>query len=239
MKRQDDRPDPSKPVTSADAIGQEGRAELPPRAPFDPPVRDPNVLAILKGLNPSVTPIPMEIATTDGELAATFAAGPRGVRRGEPTPAPEASVVVRDESPPPQARAKAARASADEGTGENLNTTFRLRPSRGPNVLPLVAGLLVVGVGVAFWLNRTSVVPEPATAASVVAPVVTTSSRATVPSTAVAPSTTPAPPPTVIVAPALPEAVAAPSVSAAPATAPTVKPPKPVKKKEEEPERVL
>jgi hypothetical protein len=226
MKRQDPQLDPSE---NGPADADASRAPL---APFAPPVRDAGVLALLKGLNPPEVPVPTETASTDGELSASFAAGPREAPSAQSTPAPEASVVVGPDRTPDGARKKKSKPPSPE----QLSTTFRLRPSQQSLVVPVALAMLVGGGGAGLWIwGRTS---APTT---IPAPIVVSVPTATVP----VPSLPPVPP----IAPAVTAAGSDPPADtaraqpapAASASVPTAKPskPAPTRRKEDEPDRVL
>lgn len=139
MKSQDDRPD-------ASSDGAKGRDPTPLPAPFEPPVRDPGVRALLKGLQSSATPEPMQIPTTDGESSASFAGAPREVPLAMPTPAPEARVVVDPNAPVKKTKRKPSR--------DQLVSTFRNRPRQGLPLVPIAAAGVVV-LGVLVWVMKT------------------------------------------------------------------------------------
>jgi hypothetical protein len=143
MTRQDQENDPSSPP-------QADSAEGVPRAAFDPPIENPAVVALLKGLKPSVTPEPMQVAATDGEISASFAGGPRplppGHKDAETADGPNVVVDL-----------KAAVKKADP---DKLDTTFRIRGRRRALTLPLAVLVLVMGGGIAAWLGRTTATGE-------------------------------------------------------------------------------
>jgi hypothetical protein len=162
MKQHDEQNDPSKPAQPGDAAASRDADEAAPRAPFAPPVTNPSVLSILNGLNPSVTPVPMDIATTDGEMAASYAGAPRRAPIAEETPAPQASVVVRASTPPGQRKKKAS-------SPDRVDTTFRIRPRQGSLGVQIAVGVVVGGILVAVWLGRIVVHPPPPPTAPVMA----------------------------------------------------------------------
>jgi hypothetical protein len=85
MRRGDHPTDPGRPPDTDPGPEPE---VAPPPAPFDPPIDNPDVVALLKGLNASrvAHPIPKEIPTTDGELTATWSAVAHEVPVAHPTP---------------------------------------------------------------------------------------------------------------------------------------------------------
>jgi hypothetical protein len=203
MKGHDDRPDAS----AEEGKGRED-AGTPPPAPFDPPVRDPAVLALLKGLRSSATPEPMQIPTTDGELSASFTGAPREAPRAVATPAPEARVVVDP---------KAGKKAKPKPSPEQLASTFRNRPGKGPPLVPIAGALLVVVIAGAWFLRGRETTPEMAVAPP--APVTTT-----VPAAISPPSPAPVLP---IVEPPAPvgPATRASAVAASPAPTPSAREP--------------
>ncbi len=68
--------------------------EPDPRMPLRAPTDDAQLRSLLDGLSASRAPAPVETATTDGDLAAKYAAGPGSPAPRYPTPAPQASVIV-------------------------------------------------------------------------------------------------------------------------------------------------
>ncbi len=206
-------------------------------------MRDPGVLALLKGLNPSVTPVPMEVSTTDGELAASFAGKPRAAVQGVATPSPEEAVIIREGDPTPR---------KPEASRERIDTTFRMRDTKPSPVLPLALAALVACAVVAFWLTRSSSVEAvlPAPTLPVVAAQAPAPSPAPDPARApnpdrdpsLSPAPAPAPAPSLDLAPdpAMPGRAAA-SPQAAPVPPPAARPAKgsPSRRKEDEPERTL
>ena len=143
MTRQDDHEGGSKAQVPAAAVDAASQSDRTPLAPFEPPVRDPGVLALLKGLNPSVTPLPTQVQTTDGEMSAKFSGGPRALPQGGEMPSPEALVVVN-----PDAAGEKKKAPPDPGS---LESTFRNRPRKVSPMVP-VAIALVAAVGVGVWM---------------------------------------------------------------------------------------
>jgi hypothetical protein len=164
MKGQDDRPD----APAEDGKAGEDGGSLPP-APFDPPVRDPAVLALLKGLRSSATPEPMQIPTTDGELSASFTGAPRGVPRAVATPSPEARVVVDP---------KGGKKAKPKPSPEQLASTFRNRPGKGPPLVPVAGAALVVVIAGAWFLRGRETTPD--APVTVQAPPLTTTAPAAV-----------------------------------------------------------
>jgi hypothetical protein len=235
MKGRDDNQSPPDPKTSG-ASETTGGA-LPPRAPFEPPVADQQVVALLKGLHTSNTPVPIEVSSSDGERSASFTRGPREIPRGVKTPPSEPPVVVQspqDPSPPVE--------DASQGRPEDrVATTFRIRPARSSWRGPLWAAALLVGVLVAaaavrFFVSE-SAVPDSASAPDprhATAPAVPSAQPAPPPT-----STAQQPAPTASEAPAAPDPARASPTRATPST--SVNPAKspPSRRKEDEPERVL
>jgi hypothetical protein len=244
MTRQDDQSDPSNPAPPSDRA----KDEAAPRAPFQPPVSNPSVLAILKGLNPSVTPVPMEVSSTDGELSASFTSSLREAPHREPTPVPEASVVVRKSVlPDAQPKRSSKNAAGSKESKEALTTTFRIRPTDRSSAVVVIVAVLVVGVGIAAWLGRSAALDGIKTPPAQASAPPSANAAPRAPAPPIAPS--PIPPP-----PQAPEAIppanatdpavtapAPPSPKAAPSSTPAVKPTKdsPSRRKEDEPERVL
>jgi hypothetical protein len=144
MTRQDQENDPSSPP-------QADSAEGVPRAAFDPPIENPAVVALLKGLKPSVTPEPMQVAATDGEISASFAGGPRPLPPGhkDAETADGPNVVVDLKAAP-----------VKKADPDKLDTTFRIRGRRRALTLPLAVLVLVMGGGIAAWLGRTTATGE-------------------------------------------------------------------------------
>jgi hypothetical protein len=71
-----------------------GEPALPP-APYDPPeTSDAELNHLLSRLNPPRAPRPIDLPTTDGDLAARYHAGARPLPVGTKTPAPEANVQL-------------------------------------------------------------------------------------------------------------------------------------------------
>lgn len=204
MTNQDEKPQGSKdeaaPAGEADSSGPVSV----PRAPFAPPVRDPNVLALLNGLNPSVTPVPFQTATTDGELSAKYEGAPREAPPGAETPQPEPGVVL---APPPPEKKK--KPPPDPAT---LESTFRNRPKPFSATVPVAIALLLIVAGVALWALRGDTPP--------VANTLPTSTKPT--ATAIPMST--APPAPWESAPVPATASAAPAVPSAPRSTPTATP---------------
>jgi len=157
MKERDEKDDASNPAKAGGGRPAPEQNEPAPRAPFAPPVTNPSVLSILNGLNPSVTPVPMAIATTDGEMAASYSGGPRRAPIAEETPAPQASVLV---STPPAKK-------KGPPSPDRVDTTFRIRPRKGSLGVQIAVGVVVGGVLVAVWLGRTTSAHAPAPSPSV------------------------------------------------------------------------
>jgi hypothetical protein len=202
MKRQDQDSDPSA-VTGGPAAGPSSGGDVP-RASFDPPIDNPSVVALLKGLKDSATPEPMNVAMTGGEASAKFVAGPRALPAGHDAETADGPNVVVN----PNAGRKKSPAKQD--------STFRIRGRRSSLTLPLAVIVIVTGAGIASWLGRSSARPAPASP----------SGRASTTATAFAPVASPeypAPPIAETAAPPpLPSAVS----SAPPPSTTSPKPPK-------------
>ncbi len=257
MPSQDDREDPSAAPAEGAPRPASAAEPQPPRAPFAPPVTDPNVLALLNGLSPSVTPPPVQVAGSSGDLAAKFTSPPRSVPGTLPgvggPGADEAKVIIDPDAAPakpmPRVRARARAADAETVDGPDrrergeIDTTFRIRGSNASWAVPLTVLVVVSGIVVAVWLGRSGVEPaprvtSPVASPSVVVPVLPDPRAVAVPtltSSVVTPPAPPAPPASAL--PAEPP-VPVPSIRTTPATSPT-KPAKPPRRKEDEPERVL
>ena len=206
MKRQDLEKDPSSaPQSRAAPPGEEV-----PRASFDPPIENPAVVALLKGLAPSVTPEPMQVSVTDGEISASFAAGPRALAAAKDAPTLDGPNVVVDLKANPPKQADPAK----------LDTTFRIRARQKSFTVPLAILVVLVGAAIASWLGRTTASGPPTTRPQ--------TSAAPVVSASVPPwQSVPAPPvPTATAAP-FPSDTAtesSPAPTAPPRSAPTTKP---------------
>ncbi len=222
MTRQDRQSDPSKPPQT----GLPDPGQAAPRAPFAPPIRDPGVLALLKGLNPPENPVPTQTEATDGELSASYSAAPREAPKALDMAPPEASIVIGPE--PPKKKKKPSP--------EKLSSTFQLRERKPTLVVPVLLAMLVGGGGGGVWIwVHTS--GTAATAASSPRAAVATATPAA-PAASIPPLIVPIPPEE----PARtdPPRAAAPSSAPAPSAAPA-KPTKsaPPRRKEDEPDRVL
>jgi hypothetical protein len=234
MKRQDEQTDPSKPARTGDRGGPAADDDVAPRAPFAPPVSNPSVLRLLNGLNPSVTPLPMEVASTDGELAASFSAGPRPAPVAEETPAAEASVVVRP------TRGSSTKSPKAPPARDRVDTTFRLRPQRRALALPIAVGILFLGVVIAAWLGHSNRAPSVAASPPSARVSLAVSPVPSVPAPTAAPEPVPTVAEPVVAAPVPHPAVAPVRANASPRAAPSVTKPgprDPSRSKDHEPER--
>jgi hypothetical protein len=228
MKRTDEQTEP----VNAGEPGSVREGEDAPRAAFAPPVTNPSVLSLLNGLSPSMTPVPMAIPTTDGELSASYSAGPRRAPVAEETPAAEAAVVV-SASTPGKTRAKAAPSR------DRVDTTFRLRPRKYALGLPIALSVLIVAVGIAVWLGRVRGAEQ---AAPSVTPSVSVASPAVPPVQNAVPAPVPAPVESAAQPPVAASAVPPAPVTASPSSQAAPVPPTkrvPSRRKEDEPVPVL
>jgi hypothetical protein len=144
MKRRDQENDPTSPPDPRPSPAGEI-----PRVPFDPPIENPAVVALLKGLGPSVTPPPLQVSVTDGEISAQYVGGPRAVPHGrDATDDAEGNVVLN-----PNGGAAKGGKVVEAG---KLDTTFRIRRRDRSLTWPIAVAIVVVGGGVAAWLGSTT-----------------------------------------------------------------------------------
>lgn len=219
------RPNDTQPAAAPNTTG--GEAALPP-APYDPPVMNEQLRGLLDGLNPSRAPRPIDLPQTDGDLAAKYSAGPREPAPRNPTPTPQAKLLLNcTEELPPIAREER---SPEPGSGvaspivipiRQPEPTLRLprRTEETPAGLPSAnrgrlqialvacAALIVIAVVAFFATTERSPSESPASATSVRRDSVPPAMSATSPYTNVPLPTTPS-----IATPA-----ASPSATSAPA----------------------
>ncbi len=96
MTRGDDQTPPGTPRDTDPGVEPAQAPPLLARDLYNPPILNPKVAALLKGLNASRVPhpTPKVVATTDGELKAHWAAEAREVSAPYPTPEPVPNVLL-------------------------------------------------------------------------------------------------------------------------------------------------
>jgi hypothetical protein len=134
---------------------------LPP-APFDPPeTDDPELNQLLSRLNPPRAPRPVDLPTTDGDLAARYHADVRPLPVGSKTPAPEANVQLactaeiplvgtsRSHAAPTERRDAPLRDPRREAQTVEIPIVPRVR--RGPRIVAAAV------LGVSFVIGATAI----------------------------------------------------------------------------------
>jgi hypothetical protein len=92
--------------------------EAEPRLPLRAPTEDERMRSLLDGLNASRAPAPIDAATTDGDLAAKYSAGPGAPPARHQTPAPQPSVVFSETMRLASLPAVVETAARERATGE-------------------------------------------------------------------------------------------------------------------------
>jgi hypothetical protein len=133
---------------------------LPP-APYDPPeTDDPELTQLLSRLNPPRAPRPVDLPTTDGDLAARYHAGARALPVGVKTPPPEAPVQLLCTAEMPIVQAPRAQFESPARVAPRQRDPRRDAPTVEIPIVPPTrkAPRIVVAVilGIAFVIGATA-----------------------------------------------------------------------------------
>jgi hypothetical protein len=155
MKKGDDPTDPGPPPD----VDPGPAPELAPQPmPWEPPIDDPEIVAMLKGLKDGSWALdPKSVPTSDGELAAKWGSEAHEPPSPQATPKPEDNVIVWRTGDAPILREGSRRDAADEGVERAADRETVLLPGRKRRRLGvLVAGVLAVSttIGAAALMRQ-------------------------------------------------------------------------------------
>jgi hypothetical protein len=217
MKKGDDPTDPGPPPDVDPGPAPE---PAPQPMPWEPPIDDPEIVAMLKGLKDGSWALdPATVPTTDGDLAAKYAGEAREPPSPHATPKPEDNVILWRTGDGPILRESPRRDAAEEGVERTADRETVLLPGRRRRRLAVVvAGVLGVSatiVAAALLRQGSGEQADPVVATATAAPSTSTpTARST--STATATSVqTAAPTPLASIPPALPVEFAHPATTSA------------------------